>query len=180
MTARPIALGPLRRRQTLALLALGASALTTRAERPQDLRRPWPAGKPTPPLVLPTWDGDQWRLADARGQVVVLNFWASWCEPCRNELPSLELLAQRHEADKVLVMAVNVRETDAAIRRFLDLLPMSLPILRDSDGAAALAYQARFYPTTVVIGRNGHAAFSVTGEIDWTGTVARQWIAAVL
>jgi thiol-disulfide isomerase/thioredoxin len=138
--------------------------------------RPWDG--PTPPLALPRHDGGgAWELAAARGRVVVLNFWASWCEPCRTELPSLELLAQRHEAQGLLVVAVNFRETDAAIRRFMEQQPMTLPILRDADGGAAWAFGVRVFPTTVVIGRDGRAVFSVVGEVDWTGSAARDWLA---
>lgn len=144
------------------------------------IHRRWPAGRPTPPIELPAWEGGPWRLADAKGQVVVVNFWASWCEPCRAELPSLELLAERHAKDRLQVVAVNFRETDGAIRRFLAQAPFSLPILRDSDGGVARAYQVRIFPTTVVFGRDGRAAFTVTGEVDWTGPEARQWIAPVL
>lgn len=161
----------------LALPAATAAAATPPAPSPY---RPWPQGRPTPPLDLPSWDGPRWRLADARGQVVVLNFWASWCEPCRAEMPSLELLAQRLEGRNAQVLAVNFRETDGTIRRFLDQLPVTLPILRDADGAAARAFQVRIFPTTVVIGRQGRAAFSFTGELDWAGPQAREWLAAVL
>jgi thiol-disulfide isomerase/thioredoxin len=161
--------------------AAGAAAAPAASTVPPGvIHRPWPAGRPTPPIELPAWEGPAWRLADARGQVVVLNFWASWCEPCRSELPSLELLAERHAGDKVQVVAVNFRETDGAIRRFLAQSPISVPVLRDSDGAAARAYAVRIFPTTVVFGRNGRAAFTVTGEVDWTGAAARPWIASVL
>lgn len=142
--------------------------------------RPWPRGRPTPALELPQHDGPTWSLAQARAQVVLLNFWASWCEPCRTEMPSLELLAQRHEADGLQVVAVNFRETDAAIRRFMALMPITLPILRDADGAAARAYGARVFPTTVAIDRAGRAAFSVVGECEWNGPQARAWLAPLL
>jgi thiol-disulfide isomerase/thioredoxin len=142
--------------------------------------RPWPKNQTTPPLTLPGYASPPWSLAAAKGQVVLLNFWASWCEPCRTELPSLELLAQRHEADRMVVMAVNYRETDAAIGRFMDRTPITLPMLRDADGAAALAWQVRIFPTTVAVGRDGRAAFSIVGEVDWSGQAARQWIAALL
>jgi thiol-disulfide isomerase/thioredoxin len=142
--------------------------------------RPWPASRPTPPLALPAWEGPAFNLAAQRGQVVVLNFWASWCAPCRAELPSLELLAESHAAKGLLVQAINFRETDGTIRRFLEQWPLSLPILRDVDGGAAKDWQVRIFPTAVVIGRNGRAAFSVTGEVDWGGATPRQWIAGVL
>ncbi len=173
---------PLTRRSLLTNLAAGAAwpAVGAAAEPEDAQRRPWPAGKPTPELTLPAWEGPAWRLADARGDVVLLNFWASWCEPCRAEMPSLELLEQRHESQRLKVVAVNFRETDGTIRRFLDATPVSLTILRDTDGAAARAWQVRIFPTTAVIGRDGRALFTVTGEVDWTGAAARQWILSVL
>ena len=165
------------RRSLLAALSLGA-ARPSAADAVQP--RPWPAGKATPALVLPAWEGPPWRLLDARGTVVVINFWASWCEPCRAEMPSLELLEQRHERDRLKVVAVNFRETDGTIRRFLDATPVSLTLLRDVDGSAARAWQVRVFPTTVVIDRQGRARFSVTGEVDWTGPMAREWIRSIL
>lgn len=171
------------KRRTL-LLAGSAAAMPwqarAQADPPGAERRPWLASRPTPALELPAWDGPPFRLADARGQVIVLNFWASWCEPCRAEMPSLELMAERHAKDRLQVVAVNYRETDNTIRRYLAAWPLTLPIVRDSDGAAARAWLVRIFPSTVVIGRDGRAAFTVTGEVDWGGHEARQWIASVL
>jgi thiol-disulfide isomerase/thioredoxin len=165
---------------TSGALALAALPSARAADPPAVQPRPWPRTRATPPLSLPGYDGPPWSLAAAKGQVVVLNFWASWCEPCRTEMPSLELLAQRHEADGLVVIAVNFRETDAAIRRFMAMMPITVPILRDADGTAALAWQVRVFPTTIVIGRDGRAAFSVVGEADWTGQAARRWITPLL
>ncbi len=165
------------RRAALTLLA--ATPLALRAQdQPQPV--PWPASRPTPALELPALEGPPFRLADARGQVVLVNFWASWCEPCRAEMPSLELLAERHAKDRLVVQAVNFRETDNAVARYLAQWPISLPILRDRDGGAAKAFGVRVFPTTIAIGRHGRAAFSVTGEVDWGSTEARRWIAALL
>jgi len=168
----------MKRRQCLAagaLLAGGVQAQTADA-----LRRPWPAGRATPTLDLPSWEGQRFNLAQARGKVVLLNFWASWCEPCRTEMPSIELLAERFAKDGLLVQAVNFRETDAALRRYLADWPITLPILRDADGAAARAWGFRVFPGTALVARDGRAVFTVTGEVDWTGREARQWITAVL
>lgn len=160
---------------TLAALTTGPAAA---APGPQP--QPWPRGRATPPLALPAWEGPAWTLAGARGQVVVLNFWASWCEPCRAEMPSLELLATRFESQGLQVQAVNHRETDGAVRRYLDQSGCTLPILRDRDGAAARAYGVRIFPSTVVIGRNGRAAFTVVGETDWMSPQAHRWLAPLL
>jgi thiol-disulfide isomerase/thioredoxin len=163
----------------LTLGALRAGAVVAARDSPAQLR-PWPADKPTPTLGLPGWDGPAWNIADARGQVLVLNFWASWCEPCRSELPSLELLASRHAADQLQVLCINFRETDAAIKSFLNAQPLSLPILRDRDGGTSKDWGARIFPTTVVVDRNGRAVYSVIGEVDWGGALARSWLAPLL
>jgi len=167
----------LMRRRLLAALSLAAMLPSAGAEV---LRRPWPAKTAAPPLALPTLDGPPWSLADAKGRVCVVNFWASWCEPCRTELPSLELLAQRHERDGLVVVAVNFRETDAAVRRFVDRMPTTLPLLRDTDGAVNRAWQVRIYPTTFLIGRDGRPRFSIVGEADWNADPVRSWVAAQL
>lgn len=174
---------PRRRRDVLrsaltAALCCGTGAPAFATPGPQPV--PWPRHRPTPALALPGWDGGSWSLAQAKRQVVLLNFWASWCQPCRAEMPSMELLAQRHADQGFQVVAVNFRETDGAIQRFIDETGLDLPILRDRDGAAAKAFGVRVFPSTIVIGRDGQAVFSVTGEVDWTGTDARRWLAPVL
>jgi thiol-disulfide isomerase/thioredoxin len=168
---------PLRRRSLL-IAALPPGVAGHAAAQAQ--RRPWPKGRATPPLELPTLDGTPWRLADARGRVVALNFWASWCAPCRIEMPSLELMAERHAADGLVVVAVNHKESGATIRRFVGETALDLPVLRDADGFVAKAWEARIFPTTVLVGRTGRIAFSVVGETDWATLPVRQWVVDLL
>ena len=149
--------------------------LLSRLVQAEGVKRPWPQDKSTPVLDLPGF-----RLADARGKVVLLNFWASWCPPCRDELPSLELLEAALEPQGFMVVAVNYRETDAALKRFLDVMPSSLRIVRDADGGVARAFGARVFPTSVLIGRDGRALFSVVGDMEWNRDPARSWIAPYL
>ena len=89
-----------------ALLGVGAFVPGGRVAA-QSVRKDWPARKPTPPLELPAIDAAPWRLAAERGHPVLLNFWASWCEPCRAEMPSLERLAQSQRDAGLRVVAVN-------------------------------------------------------------------------
>lgn len=166
------------RRQALGAL-IGWAAAPAWAQA-QAQRRPWPPGTPTPPLELPDLDGRRWRLAAQRGRVVALNFWASWCEPCREEMPSLQLMAQRHEHDGLLVMAVNYREGAGTIRRFMESTAMDLPVLRDADGLVARAFGVRAFPSTVFVRRDGRVDHTVVGAADWTGEPARSWVKALL
>jgi thiol-disulfide isomerase/thioredoxin len=174
--------------------AMGAAALgnlgwiaAARAEPPRaeparaaHVVRPWPAGKPTPAFALTDLDGKAWTLEAFQGKPVLLNFWASWCEPCRTEMPSLELLATRHERAGLVVLAVNYQETLPTIKRFLDVQPVSLPILLDPDGVAAAAWTPRVFPATVLIDRLGVPRTQVLGGLDWLGADARALVEPLL
>lgn len=165
------------RRQILSLAVLAAPL--ARASEGFEWR-PWPQGKPTPALDLPQLDGKVWRLAAQRGKVVLVNFWASWCAPCRDEMPSLMRLAMQRAADGLVVVAVNYRESAATVTRFVDNLRLTLPTLLDADGAMAAAYTPRIFPSTVIFDRRGRPVGTVVGEIDWGGASANRILAPLL
>jgi len=154
-----------------AALLLGG-AVPWRVARAAHVVRPWPADRPVPPLDLLDLDGKRWRLEALAGKVVVFNFWATWCKPCRIEMPSLAALAARRSQDGVVVAAVNYLEPAAKIRSYLEQAPFKPPILLDSDGDATVAWTPRVFPTTVLIGRDGRPAQTVVGELDWQGAEA--------
>ena len=95
-------------------------------------------------------------------------------------MPSLQALARRHEADSLLVLMVNYRESEPGIRKFLERMPLALPVLLDSDGSAARAWTSRVFPTTVLIDRSGRPRHQVVGAVDWNGDEARQWVRDLL
>ena len=169
-----------RRSVVAASAVLLASSMAQAQVNEPLIRRAWPAGKPIPELSLKDTQGKEWNLRELKGRPVLINFWATWCEPCRSEMPSLELAAQRFESDGLVVLAVDFRETDAAVNRFLSQYPISLPVLRDRDGAAARAWGVRIFPTTVMVDRLGQVRAIVNGEVDWTSATAKSWIAELL
>jgi thiol-disulfide isomerase/thioredoxin len=159
----------------------GAAAVVWPAlSRAAHVVRPWPADRPAPALELNDLDGKPWRLAALKGRPVLLNFWATWCEPCRAEMPSLERLAARHERAGLVVLAVNFKEPVPTIRRFLELQPSTLTVLLDTDGDAASAWTPRVFPTTVLIDRSGRPRQSVLGDLDWSSGVAHDLVEPLL
>ena len=152
-----------------ALLAAPAQALEL---------KPWTGGA-TPRLELSDLDGKPQRLADYRGRVVLVNFWATWCEPCREEMPSFERLRASLEG-RAVVLAVNLAEPESRIRRFLDTVPVRFPVLLDRDGTTARAWQARVLPATYIIGPDGAIRYRHLGELDWSSPEVQQLILKLL
>ena len=144
------------------------------------LQRAWPAQKAPPKWRLRDLNEQWWSSENTHGYPVVLNFWASWCEPCRTEMPSLELISEQYESQGLRVLAVNFRETDAALRRHLSLYPTSLNVLRDRDGETARSWGVRIFPTTVLIDRSGSPRRWIQGEMDWTSTTGRAWLSELV
>ena len=142
--------------------------------------KPWPADRPTPSLALDDLDGRRWSLDPLKGRVVVLNFWATWCEPCRLEMPSLVRLADRRRGDGLVVLAVNYREAVPTIRQFLDRGILRLPVLLDPDGDACATWTPRVFPTTVLVDRAGRPRASVFGGLEWTGPAASALLAPMM
>jgi len=138
------------------VLAVALSVVVTYAASVQPGQTGVPAarlGSPAPDFALRRLDGESVRLANLRGRAVVLNFWATWCPPCRAEMPELDALA--HERPDLTVLAVDVQEDAAQVEGFRTELRLSLPIALDIDGQTWAVYQSRGLPTTYLIDRDG-------------------------
>lgn len=171
------------RRRALAAglgLALAGAARSAPSEKPTYVVRPWDASRPAPELDLADLDGRRHRLPAFADRVVLLNFWATWCEPCRAEMPSLESLALREIGNGLVVLAVNYKEGAEKIRGFLKASPFRPPILLDTDGDCAISWTPKVFPTTVVVARGTRPVASVVGDLDWTGPVARSLVDPLL
>lgn len=118
-------------------------------------------GRTAPEFELTDLDGAPFKLSDQRGKKVVLSFWASWCAPCRAELPALDAL-QKERSD-IAVFAVNVDRDPQLARRFLAQVPIDLPIVWDPDSLALGQYEVLSMPTMFYIDANGTVKFRKTG-----------------
>jgi thiol-disulfide isomerase/thioredoxin len=153
-----------RRHAVHALVAIGAGAVLPGAGAQQ--LAPW-AG-PVPPLPQPLLDleGKAWMLP-VPGRATVVNFWASWCEPCRSEMPALQQMADLY-GDRLSVVALNFKERPATAQRFARTTGLAMPVLLDPWGAAAAAWGVKVFPTTLLFDAKGRPRLRVQGAIDWT------------
>lgn len=142
--------------------------------------RRWPAGQPVPALQALDLDGRTWRLQELRGRAVIINFWASWCEPCRSEMPTLQQVAEIYGPDKLVVLAVNYKETAARAAQFAKVTGLSLPVLLDPSGDIARQWDVKVFPGTMLIAADGKPAMRIRGEVDWSGAAAEKLIAPLL
>ena len=124
-------------------------------------------GERAPEISLPPLEGGEERsLADFRGQVVVLNYWASWCEPCRDESPLLERWHQKISTRGATVLGVDVLDVTSDAQDFIDKYDLTYPHLRDKDGSTQEEFGIVAYPETFVIDREGRIAATRRGPVD--------------
>ena len=128
--------------------------------------KPWTGGAP-PPLALRDLNGKEHRLADYRGRVVVLNFWATWCEPCLREMPSMQRLQDKLGGKRFAVLAVDFGEGAPRVKGFLKDLPVRFTVLLDRDISVASAWKVKVLPTTLVVDAEQRIRYSVIGDLEW-------------
>jgi thiol-disulfide isomerase/thioredoxin len=119
----------------------------------------WAHAAPAPDFTLKSEAGDNVRLAEQRGKVVMLNFWASWCGPCRTEMPLLDEMYKRYNKAGFELYGVNVEQDTAAAKKLIADLGVTLPVLYDPDSKVSKLYKVDAMPTTVVIDKKGEVRF---------------------
>ena len=148
------------------LVIVGGSALgfiSFQARQGSDLK----VGEVAPDFRLRSLAGGTGDLASLRGRVVLVNFWATWCPPCVEEMPSLERLHRTLGPEGLAVVTISVDEDDSAVREFVARHGLSLPILRDPGAHTAASYRAAGYPETFLIGREGTLMRTFAGPAEW-------------
>ncbi len=143
---------------------MALTAWNVHAQEPSRFR-PWTGD--TPSLSLKDLTGKQRDLADYRGKVVVVNFMATWCGPCREEMPSLQILRERYRGKGLEVIAVNTGEAESKVSQFARELRIGFPVLVDSNEDVKDAWKVRGIPATFIVGPDGKIRYRVLGELDW-------------
>ncbi len=121
-------------------------------------------GQRAPDFELKNLDGQTISLEDLRGKAVLLNFWATWCGPCRGEMPYLEEIYQEWSDEKLLLLAINIGESSSQAKDFLQSNNLSLPVLLDIRQAVAEQYNITAIPTTFFIDKDGIIQDKVVGS----------------
>jgi cytochrome c biogenesis protein CcmG/thiol:disulfide interchange protein DsbE len=147
----------------LAILALLAYGFTT---EPKYIPTPLIA-KPAPSFTLTLFDGKSLRLEDLRGKVVFLNFWASWCPPCRAEARTLEAASRKYREQGVVFVGVNIQDKEESARAFLEEFGITYPNGLDRGARIAINYGVWGLPETFFIDRDGRITYKHVGALGW-------------
>jgi peroxiredoxin len=135
---------------------------------------------PTPDFTLPDLAEKKVSLKDFRGKLVMLNFWATWCVPCREEMPTMERLYQEFKNKGFVIVAVNVKDKKTDALAFIKELKLTYPVVFDPEGEVGLLYGAWGLPATYLIGPKGEGLARMWGPADWYSPGARALIQALL
>ena len=119
-------------------------------------------------FTLKDLNGAAHSLSDYKGKSVFLNFWATWCPPCRAEMPSMQEVYEKMDKDKYVMLAVNIREEREAVKSFISQNGYTFPILLDPDGRVASKYAVRGIPTTYLIDEKGKVVNKIVGSREWS------------
>ena len=125
-----------------------------------------------PNFIIKELNGNTVSLEDYRGKIVFLNFWATWCPPCRAEMPSMEKLHIQFKNEDFAILAIDLQENAGKVKAFKQQYELSFPILLDSDGSVSAAYGVMSIPTTYLVDRNGYLLGGALGPRDWANADA--------
>ncbi len=152
------------------LLALSAAFALNAvvAEQQAQLLHEIPERPVAPDFSIEDLDGVVHTLSAYRGKVVILNFWATWCPPCREEMPSMERAWQKLRHEDVVMLAVNVGEDEDSVFEFTASYPVEFPLLLDRESAVIGNWPVRVLPTTFVIDPQGKIVYRAIGGRDWS------------
>lgn len=149
----------------LCMQLLTINALAGPLEPPRGIRH-YETGA-APDFTLADMDGETFALESARGKWVFLHFWASWCGPCREEMPAIQKMHEQFKDDQLVMVLINTAEDEDTIFRFLGEIGMDMNSLMDRDGLVTEKYKPRGLPTTILIDPKGNVQYQAIGGREW-------------
>jgi len=133
-------------------------------------------GEPAPDFTLVDLQGKKWTLSELKGQVVFVNFWATWCPPCREEMPSMQKLYNMLPKEKFKMLAILSGDDPALADSFAKKLDLTMPILNDQDNTVGAAYRLTGVPETFIIDKQGILREKFIGSAQWNAPVHVQML----
>ena len=124
-------------------------------------------GREAPPLVLENMDGERWDIGKARGHWVFVHFWATWCGPCRREMPTIQAIFPEFDPGQLEIVLINVAESEDTVFTFLAAVAPEIEPLMDRDGLAAERWQPRGLPATFLVDPQGRLRYLALGGRPW-------------
>ena len=142
----------------------------------QFVKRPWPSNVSVPSMEFTDLSGRSWNWPQLKGKVVVINFWATWCAPCIEELPSLQRLQELNQNKPLMVLTINHKEGPRKIRQFNAENGFTLPVVADRQGDISKQWGIKIFPTTVLFSKEGQPLWIIEGSADWNSKEIDQWL----
>ncbi len=133
-----------------------------------------------PGFSVPALDGRSLSLADYRGKVVMINFWATWCIPCRVEMPSMENLYEKYGGRGFEILAVSGGESQSVVQPFIENLKLSFPILLDEQFEVHEKYEVSAIPSTFLVDKSGVITHRFFGAVDWNDDQSKELIGKLI
>lgn len=121
----------------------------------------------SPQFQLADMRGQQHSLADYRGDIVLVQFWASYCTPCRTEMPTMNRLIEKMRGKAFKIVTINMAESKDQVQQFLDEVPVDFPVLLDSDGSTLSQWKVFAAPANFILDKNGKIIYTLYGAIEW-------------
>lgn len=137
-------------------------------------------GRPAPALVLDTIDGESWDISHRRGHWLFVHFWATWCGPCRREMPTIQKLMETLQDDHLEFVMVNTAETEDEVFSFLGIVAPDVVPLMDTDGLVTETWQPRGLPATFLVDPDGRIRYLALGGREWNTPPYRDFLRRII
>lgn len=139
-------------------------------------KTPWTASQTVLSGAFKDSTGNTISAESLRGKKLVINFWATWCAPCKEELPSLQIFSDLQDPNTTQVLTINVKEPASRALRFMQSMQMTLPLIPDPQGEWAQKFGIKVFPTTLLVAPTGQIKWRIVGEVDWSSQTPQNWV----